>query len=191
MLRLHDFFFDVTERDPVLARVHGSNVLREIYDLLNRKAGRQILGCPHAGSGEDFVGLVGHDTNIANVGALLGLKWRFDSPRLPRDTYALPDDDPLPAGALVFELRARNGSYFVRIDYVTHTLAQMRGALTAWPLRLPVSCVDRAGREVSPCQLSLDDFDALARTAIDPRFVSKCCPYGRQACPDCSAGTAP
>jgi hypothetical protein len=81
MLKLHEFYFDKTDRflgddkqaNQVLAGIEGSNLIREILDQLNRKAGRPTLGlCPRANADSDFVGLVGHDTNLAGVGALLG-----------------------------------------------------------------------------------------------------------------------
>src|SRR6476469_8920033 len=136
MLKLHEFYFDKTDRflrednhaDDALASIEGSNLSREILDQFLRKAGRpRPNSCPRANANSDFVGLVGHDTNLASVGALLDLHWQFDDPKLPADTLNLPANDALPAGALVFELRQRSdGTYLVRVEYVTQSLDQMR-----------------------------------------------------------------
>jgi hypothetical protein len=138
MMQLHEFFFDQMDRQPYLAKIQGSNLVREISDQINRKAGGPMLGqCPRASAESRFVGLVGHDTNLASVGALLNLGWRFDDASLPPDTFGLPANNALPAGALVFELRKGARGYFVRIAYVTQSLLQMRGA---FPTHIAFAC---------------------------------------------------
>lgn len=109
MLKLHEFYFDVTERDPYIARMEGSDLLREISDQINRSigGGKPLGNCPRGDAGSKFVGLVGHDTNLASINALLGITWDFT--HLPKNfgMRDLPANDALPAGALVFELRTR------------------------------------------------------------------------------------
>jgi 4-phytase/acid phosphatase len=176
MLQLHEFYFDQTERkltdgEPYLARIAGSNLIREILATL----GRQTGGCQHAPLEYQFVGLVGHDTNLANVAALLGLEWQFDDKSLPPDTLGLPANDALPAGALVFELRRLgDGRDFVKIEYVAQGLSQMRNnGLGAF--RLNVSCHDTKGRRLAVCNLPREEFAALVQKALgDGKFLSKC-----------------
>jgi 4-phytase/acid phosphatase len=199
VLALHEFYFDRTEREHYLALMQGSNLVREILDQINRKAGRTspIEGqCPCARADGQFVGLVGHDTNLAEVGSLLQLRWVFEDKdgRLPPDTRGLPANDALPAGALVFELRQRSSDYVVRIEYVTQSLSQIRNPTSEGePYRLPVGCRDQDGRYLSPCEMSLDRFNRLVESAVGRKnqFLSGC-QNRRQVCAvTADAETAP
>jgi hypothetical protein len=186
LLQLHEFYFDKTEREPYLAGILGANLVREVLDQLNRKAGLKssIDGkCPRAKADSQFVGLVGHDTNLANVQTLLNVKWNFDDARLPPDMLGLPANDALPAGALVFELRQTSPSdYSVRIQYVTQSPNQIRNApQQADPFRVKTTCGDV---KESPCEMSLRDFNQLVTNAIQnyKPFLSRC-RDGKQVCP--------
>jgi hypothetical protein len=185
MLRLLEFYFDKTERHPYLAQMQGSYLIRELYDQINRKAIGTTLGkCPREPKDRQFVGLVGHDTNLASVGALLNLGWRFDDSRLPPDTLHLPPNDALPAGALVFELRKLKNSqpqagYLVRISYVTQGLQQMRGYQDG-VYRLRVQAADSQSPDPcngsNPCDIPLDAFNTLVKNALGQSnpFLSTC-----------------
>jgi len=62
--------------------------------------------------------LVGHDTNIADLGGMLDLHWQV--PGYPRD-------DPPPGGAIGFEVLAdASGAEFVRAFYRSQTMDQVR-----------------------------------------------------------------
>ena len=62
--------------------------------------------------------LVGHDTNIADLGGFLDLHWKVPS---------YPRDDPPPGGALGFEVLAdTQGNRFVRAFYRSQTMDQVR-----------------------------------------------------------------
>jgi hypothetical protein len=191
VLALHEFYFDRTEREEYLARLQGSNLVREILDQINRKAGRRspLDGqCPCAKSDSQFVGLVGHDTNLAEVGSLLQLQWNFEDARLPPDTRGLPANDALPAGALVFELHQRDGVYRVGIEYVAQSLSRIRNPASGGAAyRLAVGCRDANGTYQSPCELSLDRFTRLAESAIGANnpFLSSC----RDGLQTCTAAT--
>lgn len=67
-----------------------------------------------------------HDTNLANLNKLLDLAWRLNDLRLPDDTRNLPDNDSLPAGALVFALRGKPGHH--THQYVTQSLGEIGNA---------------------------------------------------------------
>jgi hypothetical protein len=165
--------------------------------LINRKAERvePIDGeCPRANNASQFVGLVGHDTNIADVGKLLHLSWQFTDASLPPgealppDTRNLPDNDALPAGALVFELRKRPGGYFIRVNYVAQSLLEMRGDPTrppAGPFRFNLTCSDEKNARLNPCEMSLDKFNQLVTNALGRKnpFLSGCSANGNQVCP--------
>lgn len=154
---------------------------------MTRAARRPTDGCPHAEEKSRFVGLVGHDTNLAGVGALLRLGWRFrdeslsSGRRLPPDTVNLPDNDALPAGALVFELHRRASGYVVRISYVAHGLTQMRD-VAGEPFRIDVQGPACGGRS-RHCEMSLESFRSLVDHALgDRKFLSRCDPDGGQMC---------
>ena len=183
MLQLHEFFFDQTERQDYIAKIQGSNLVREILDDLERAAGRRVMGCPRGEPGSKFIGLVGHDTNMASVGALLNLNWQFDDARFPN----IPAKDALPAGALVFELRDRGApgqpDLFVRIFYVTLTLQQMRDytqpTATLDPVWLRVANPNcKSGPD---CDIRLGTFETMAHNSLDSKFLSSC-RSGRQIC---------
>jgi 4-phytase/acid phosphatase len=197
MLQLHEAYFNLTEREPYLAKIQGSNLVREIRDQIRRKveAVEPIeFKCLRADKASQFVGLVGHDTNIAGVGKLLDLSWQFDEAHLPPgehltpDTSNLPANDALPAGALVFELRERAGQYSIRIDYVAQSLPQMHGDPNRPPTalyRFNVTCRDERGARLDPCEMSLDTFNRLTKNALgtDNPFLSRCTGDGNQVCP--------
>jgi 4-phytase/acid phosphatase len=181
MLQLHELFFDKTDRESYIATIQGSNLLREILDDFERVAGGQLLGCPHGTRDSKFVGLVGHDTNLATVGSALNLRWRFDGPRW----QGIPANDALPAGALILELRDRGRPgrplYFVRIFYVTFTPQQMRDYKPSdEPVWLDVANPNCHGG--SHCEILLTTFRFMATRPLDARFFSKC-ESGRQSCP--------
>lgn len=126
---------------------------------------------------------MGHDTNLASVGSLLGLTWGFNDARLPEETRGLPDNDALPAGALVFELRLRGGTYSVRVEYVTQSLKQMQDKSNRdKAFRLAVRGQACQGGRI-PCEMSVGDFNQLVNQAIgtDRAFLSRC-HDGRQVC---------
>jgi len=169
MLALHELFFDLTQRTRYPAQVEGSNLASHIIDTLEQAA----LGQPVTGalgpSGERMVVIVGHDTNIANIGGLLDLNWWIPGTQM---------NPMLPGGALVFELwksGGRQGGFYVRTSYVAQTLEQMREAsplsLENPPARSPIF--------VPGCSGPGPDFDAplasfvrMARRVIDPAFIA-------------------
>ena len=195
LLRLHDFYFDKTERDLnhdapdlYLAGIQGSNLVREIRDQLNKVVRKAPPGdCPRPSGQSQFVGFIGHDTNLANVQTLLNVKWRFDGDQqLPAGMRKLPGNDALPAGALVFELRQTASSdYKVRIQYVTQSLEQMRAPREQdQPYRVFTTCGGDNGKEISPCEMSLETFNATVGKVVETykEFLSHC-QGDKQVCP--------
>jgi 4-phytase/acid phosphatase len=179
MLGLHEFYFEQTDRDPYLAKVGGSSLLLEISDQFRRKTGLKVEGCPHATADSVFVGLVGHDTNLAGVGKLLGLDWKFAGAGDATDN--LPPNDALPAGALVFELWSGSRGSYVSVFYIAQSLTEMRtGDKADQPYFMTVTgkaC--KAGQPV--CEIPLTTFLDLADRAIDRRLAYECV-NGVQTC---------
>lgn len=97
--------------------------------------------------------LVGHDTNISDLGGLLDLHWKVPS---------YPVDNPPPGGALGFEvLSDASGARFVRAFYRAQTMDQVR-------YLQPLNEANPASYEYlaipgceAPCRL--ETFDALVR----------------------------
>jgi 4-phytase / acid phosphatase len=185
LLQLHEFYFTQTAREQYLAGIQGANLVREILDQLNRKAGRPVLGkCPRANAESQFVGLIGHDTNLANLNKLLHVDWSYDNNQLPPDIRGLPPNDALPAGALVFELREGSPDYKIRIQYVTQSLNQMREAPKPGdPYRVQTTCGGKNRKDVPPCEMTRQAFNDLIKKAINKysEFLSGC-QDDRQVC---------
>lgn len=102
LLPAHSKVFDVVNRAPVVAWAQGSSLLKEIADAL---AGRHY---DKRANDARLVVFVGHDTNIANVGALAGLDWQ---------AKGYPPNGIPPAGVLFFELWEKNGAKEIRVKF--------------------------------------------------------------------------
>lgn len=170
LLALHELYFDLTQRTFYPAQVQGSNLASHIIDTLEQAA----LGQPVPGAlgpaGERVVVIVGHDTNIDNIGGLFGMNWWIPG------TQANP---VLPGGALVFELWRRAGqqdAFYVRTSYVAQTLDQMREAsplsLNDPPARSPIF-IPGCGGEGPNFDAPLASFVRMARRVINPAFVAE------------------
>jgi 4-phytase/acid phosphatase len=164
---LHSLFFELAQGSHYPARVQASNLASHILASLEQAATGEPN--PHAfgGPGQKLVVVVGHDTNIATLGGLLGLTWWL--PGAQRDPL-------LPGGALVFELRERRSDHalFVCIAYVAPTLQQTRD-LTPLTLQNPPAqspiFIPGASEARAHYAAPLPQFTALARRVIDPAFV--------------------
>jgi 4-phytase/acid phosphatase len=118
LLALHHLDQDLTQKTKPIARQRGSNLLSLIGAILAN--GHNFPA--HAATGQPVrLGfLVGHESNIHNLAALLDLTWRIPG--------FLPGEAP-PGGALAFEqFREPSGKRFVRIAYYAQTLDEMRRA---------------------------------------------------------------
>ena len=95
-----------------------------------------------APAGAKLAAYIGHDTNIANVGGMLGLSWQ--PPRYQKDQMP-------PAGALLFKLRERApGERLVNVAYVAQSLDDMRNGTGTKSVRTPVAVPGRGGRRAMP-----------------------------------------
>jgi 4-phytase/acid phosphatase len=167
LLQLHLLYFDLTQRTFYPTQVQASNLLSHVRETMRQA----MSGEPRAGAfgppGARLVFVVGHDTNIANLGGLMGLSWVLPG---------APANSLLPGGAMVFELRRHrgDGQWFLRIYYVSQSLDQMRAAdpLTlehppqVAPIFIPTCSGPGPGFEAP-----YDPFAALLGRVIDPKFV--------------------
>lgn len=94
VLPIHAMIFDIVNRAHVVAWAKGSSLLTEMGAAL---AGEHAD--PRVNNAK-LVVFVGHDTNIANLGALLGIDWQLPG---------YPENGIPPASALMLELWERNG----------------------------------------------------------------------------------
>lgn len=100
--------------------------------------------------------LVGHDTNIADLGGFLDLHWKVPS---------YPRDDPPPGGALGFEVLSDvSGKQFVRAFYRSQTMDQVRELQTLTAGNAPAYdylAIPGCG-ELCP----LSDFERIVRSKL-------------------------
>jgi 4-phytase/acid phosphatase len=170
LLALHELYFDLTQRTFYPAQVQGSNLASHIIDTLEQAA----LGQPVPGAlgpaGERVVIIVGHDSNIDNIGGMFGMNWWIPG------TQANP---VLPGGALVFELWRRAGqesAFYVRTSYVAQTPEQMRDAVPLSlgnpPARSPIF-IPGCGGDGPNFDAPMASFVRVARRVINPAFVAE------------------
>lgn len=162
LISLHNAQFAATKKSMPAATNAGSNLVAHIVASLDAAHGAQPGVAPLSTAGRGVVVLVGHDTNLANVAGVLGLDWH--------DPLA-PDDYP-PGGTLVFSLVHRGNTDIVRIRSLMPSMDALRAnrfdGTKAKPVRV------QGCRKVGEC--TMDEFDALARKAVDPTRVSAALP---------------
>ena len=112
--RLHTLSFDIVDRAPYVARREGSELLNRVTRILLSEPGSRLPKMP---GDAKAVFLVGHDTNVANLAAMLDVSWQ-------QPDYQLNDTPP--AGALIFELR-RGADRRLRVftSYIAQSPKQM------------------------------------------------------------------
>jgi 4-phytase/acid phosphatase len=169
LLALHELYFDLTARTRYPAQVQCSNLASHIIDTLEQAAAGSEVPGALGPAGEKIVVIVGHDTNIANLGGLFGLNWWLPGTQM---------DPMLPGGALVFELWKRGGqpnAFYVRTSYVAQTLEQQREAsvlsLDHPPGRSPIFVPGASGSDPG-YGAPLAAFVRMARRVIDPAFIA-------------------
>ena len=160
LLRLHTLQFDLMQRTPYLAARQGSGMVEAILSAMQRSIDGGTPNPPR------LTLLVGHDTNLSNIGGMLGLHW---SPA----TY-LADQTP-PAGALHFELLRHRptDAHAVRVRFLVQTLDQMRRAAVldrANPPQEAIATIEGCGTaDGGACPWPA--FASLAKAAIDRACV--------------------
>jgi 4-phytase/acid phosphatase len=167
LLQLHLLYFDLTQRTFYPAQAQASNLASHIMETMRQT----MSGEPRPGAigtpAERMVFVVGHDTNIANLGGLLGLSWMLPG---------TPANPLLPGGALVFELRRHrgDGGWFVRSYYISQSLEQMRAGepLTLeHPPQIAPIFIPECSQPTAGYEAPYGQFAALLHRVIDPKFV--------------------
>ena len=160
LLKLHAAQFDLIERTPYLAARQGSALMDRILSTLQRAVDTSGTKAPV------FTLLVGHDTNLANIGGMLGLRWSLPS--------YLANETP-PAGAMHFDLlRDRETqAHAIRIRYVAQTPDQMHRMVPlnlALPPETAVVQIDRC-KAIEDGICPWNEFVKVADRAIDRSCV--------------------
>jgi 4-phytase/acid phosphatase len=115
--RLHTLAFDIMQRAPYVAQRQGSALLHEVAGALRLATDPPHVGLVPVPPGAKFVAFVGHDTNIANLAAMLNVSWQ-------QPAYQMNDTPP--AGALIFEMRrGADGLLRVFTSYIGQSPQQM------------------------------------------------------------------
>lgn len=154
LLPVHSSVLDAVQRAPETARANGLPLLLLMAEILE--------GDSPLSTADDAALAVfsGHDTNIANIAALLGLHW---------DGGAFPADSIPPGAMLVFRLWQTPQGQIVQASFVCQTLdallstderAMGQAALHEEPLPLPGAAMQTP----SGPGLELKAFSKLARS---------------------------
>jgi 4-phytase/acid phosphatase len=149
LLALHPLAYTVTARPAyIAARTAGPLAARIAAGL--------------SGPGPAVTVLVGHDTNIAELGGLLDLHWRLGG---------YPADDPPPGGGIMFLLlRDAAGAHYVAAAYQVQTMAQIRD-LTPLSLNDPPAIeplpIPGCGNSAAVTACPLPDFLKLVAARSD------------------------
>jgi len=157
MQEIHTLYFGEVQQKAIVGKIQGSNLGNQILLALQKQV--QSSGA----SPTKLVIFSGHDSNIANIAGLLGLKWKLPD---------LPDNDTPPAGALVFELSSdASNNYYVRVRYVHQTLTQLRTGVILSPAN-PPNWVDVEMPNCTP-ECTFSTFQQIVQAAIDPNLTTK------------------
>jgi 4-phytase/acid phosphatase len=135
LLALHPLEYTITARPAIIAQATAAPLAQRIAAGLASGPKVQIL--------------VGHDTNIAELGGLLGLHWSLGG---------YPADDPPPGGGILFSLLAGpGGTQFVTATYQVQTMDEIRNLTGAAPAMQELAIPDCG--EAGACTLA--DFKKL------------------------------
>lgn len=156
LLPVHRTVFDAVNRAPSVAAGRGSELL---LDMANALTGRYA---DPAVNKAKVVVFVGHDTNIANIGGMLGLHWQLPG-------YA-PDEIP-PASALVLTLWLQNDVYQLRARMIGQSLdtlhdPAMKGEVLRQDIEVPWCGPYEDGKNCT-----LTDFELRVRDVLRPECV--------------------
>jgi 4-phytase / acid phosphatase len=147
------------EHNRYAARAHSSNITAHILQTLEEGAtGRGVAGT-RVPAQTRFVFISGHDTQLAELSALLRLSWLVKGDQL---------NDTPPGSALIFELhQSTSGAAFVRTFFAAQQLDAMRAGDGRNPAKVAVYL---PGCPSFDCPFAT--FSRIVRSAIDPAFVT-------------------
>lgn len=137
LMRLHVMNMGLTCGLPSFAQVGSSNLMWQVTGTMDQALSGVKNPAALAPAESRFTMFVGHDMNLMAIASFLGgVTWKAEG---------YQQNDPGPAGALVFELHKvkQSGQNIVRLYYVIATLDQMRNStpltLATPPQRIPLA----------------------------------------------------
>jgi len=145
LMLLHAASSDLIQRTPSIAHAQASDLLSHILQTLSQAMRRAPVAGAIGSPDDKVVFLIGHDTNISNVAALLDAHWLV---------HGYQRDDAAPGGALVFELWRRPGrADAVKVYYEVQSPEQMRNSVPLTTTNPP----KKAAIFLPGCSLSSND----------------------------------
>lgn len=160
LLPIHSRVFALVNQNPSIAAHRGSALLAEMTAAL---AGVHPDPALNAAG---LVAFVGHDTNIAAVTGLLGLRWHLPG-------YG--EQEIPPASMLVLELWEQNGIPTVRASIFAQSLDTLRSPTgEGEPLRQSVvipDCIGQTDGKADAQWCTLNDFRALVSRKALPACI--------------------
>ena len=141
VMPLHERVYALLRANPYVFGHRGAPMARVILAAL---AGKPVGGGPQSGPDLKMLTLSGHDTNIALMGAVFGVRWTL--PGQP--------DGTAPSTALAFELWSDGTHQYLRPVIYYATLDQLRSLKPARAQRLPLTFKDCASGTNGSCPLA-------------------------------------
>jgi 4-phytase/acid phosphatase len=148
MIKLHVMNMQLFTSLPSFAQVASTNLMWQLVGTMDQTLSGLKNPDMLAPAGSKFTLFVAHDENLLAIAAFLGgVIWKAEG---------FQQNDPGPAGALVFELHKvkQSGQLIVRLFYVIATLDQMRYGTTLTlktpPQRIPLPIPACGGRYDCP-----------------------------------------
>jgi 4-phytase/acid phosphatase len=157
LLQFHVLGKQIEHANWYAARAHSSNIMAHVLQTLQEGVDDKAVAGTRVPPGARFVFLSGHDTQLTELGGLLGLSWL-----IPGDQF----NDTPPGSAIVFELYG-GAQPFVRTYFSSQTLDAMRSLHGENPVRVPVYV---PGCPAMDCPFAT--FSNIVNAAIDPSFVA-------------------
>ena len=137
MIKLHVMNMELISGLPSFAQVASTNLMWQLVGTMDQTLSGVQNPDILAPENSKFTMFVAHDENLLAIAAFLGgVTWKAEG---------FQQNDPGPAGALVFELHRvkQSGQLIVRLFYVIATLDQMRNGTTLTlntpPQRIPLA----------------------------------------------------
>lgn len=154
ILPVHSTVFDIVNRAHIVAWAKGSSLLQEMTAALSGTHPDER--CNKA----KLVIYAGHDTNIANLGALLQIKWQGSG-------YA--ENEIPPGSAIALELWEKNGSREVVTKFFSQTPKTLHTAMDAdatdLTLFAPTETMVEFQDDVTEAKMKLPDFIKFVNAA--------------------------
>lgn len=158
ILPVHTSVFNTVNRAPEVARLKGASLLSEMMAAL--EGTHRDQRCNAA----SLVVFVGHDTNIANVGALMGVNWQLPG---------YPDNATPPGSALLLELWEQGDNKEVRVRFFAQTPEALHAPFdeqrqpTASPATMPQLTDPARTHKASAAQVTAPPVVGEARFSLE------------------------